>query len=100
CESMMNLTEKLFNYLAKEVIGNNEFFFNSHEIKIQDNFAKMSMVDSIKKYGGIDLTNLSPEEILLLPKKHNLELKKFETSPGHVVAALFEKYVEKKLINP
>ncbi|MDR1670320.1 MAG: lysine--tRNA ligase [Spiroplasmataceae bacterium] len=100
CESMMNLTEKLFNYLAKEVIKKDEFSFNSHEIKIQDSFAKMSMVDSIKKYGKIDLINLSPEEILLLPKKHNLELKDFETSPGHVIAALFEKYVEKRLINP
>jgi lysyl-tRNA synthetase class 2 len=100
CESMMNLTENLFNYLVKEVIKNNKFSFNSNEINIQNSFEKISMVDSIKKYGEIDLTNLSSEEILLLPKKHKLELKDFETSPGHVIAALFEKYVEKKLINP
>ncbi|WNE40638.1 MAG: Lysine--tRNA ligase [Mycoplasmataceae bacterium] len=100
CESMMSLTEQLFNYLTKEIIKKDKFSFNSHEIKIQNEFEKISMVDSIKKYGGIDLTNLSSEEILLLPKKHNLELKKFETSLGHIIAALFEKYVEKKLINP
>jgi lysyl-tRNA synthetase class 2 len=90
----------LFNYLIKEVIKKKTFLFNSHEIKIEDSFTKISMIDSIKKYGQIDLINLSSEEIMLLPKKYNLELKNFKKSPGHVIAALFEKYVENKLINP
>lgn len=100
CESMMNLTEELFNYLSKEVIKNDKCFFNLYEIDIKSPFTKMSMVDSIKKYGGIDLNNLSPEEILLLPKKHGLKLEVFQKNSGHIVVALFEKYVEKNLINP
>ncbi|MCE8163755.1 MAG: lysine--tRNA ligase [Candidatus Moeniiplasma glomeromycotorum] len=100
-EYMMNLTEEIFHYLAKEVLKKEEFEFNSHNISLKEPFRKLSMVESIKEYINIDFSQISNlEEASELAKKHNLKLEKFQKSLGQVILAFFEEYVEKKLIQP
>ncbi|RHZ37214.1 lysine--tRNA ligase [endosymbiont GvMRE of Glomus versiforme] len=100
-EYMMNLTEELLHYLTKEVVKKEEFEFNSHNISLKEPFKRMSMIESIKEYINIDFKKVDNlEEALELAKKHNLKLEKFQKTIGHVILALFEEFVEKKLIQP
>ena len=100
-EYMMSLTEKIFHYLAQEILKKEEVEFNSHVIGFKNSFRKLSMEEAIKEYTSIDFKKInSLEEALELAQKHNLKLEKFQKSVGHVILAFFEEHVEKKLIQP
>ncbi|MCE8162664.1 MAG: lysine--tRNA ligase [Candidatus Moeniiplasma glomeromycotorum] len=100
-EYMMNLTEELFHYLAKEVLKKEEFEFNSHNVSPKEPFRRMSMVEAVKEYTSIDFSQINDlEKALELAQKHNLKLEKFQKSIGQIILAFFEEYVEKKLIQP
>ncbi|CAI2168883.1 6482_t:CDS:1 [Funneliformis geosporum] len=100
-EHMMNLTEKIFHYLAKEVLKKEEFEFNSHNISLKENFRKLSMIEAVREYTNIDLSHINNlEKALELAQKHNLKLEKFQSSIGQIILAFFEEFVEKKLIQP
>ncbi|CAI2167672.1 18440_t:CDS:10 [Funneliformis geosporum] len=100
-EYMMDLTEELLHYLAKEVLKKEEFEFNSYSISLKENFRKISMIEAIKEYANVDFSQISNlEEVLGLARKHNLRLEKFQKSIGQVILAFFEEFVEKKLIQP
>ncbi|CAI2196855.1 14598_t:CDS:1, partial [Funneliformis geosporum] len=82
-EYMMNLTEELLHYLAKEVLKKEEFQFNSHNISLKENFKKLSMIEAIKEHINLDFSQINNlEEALSLAQKHNLKLAKFQKTIG------------------
>ena len=100
-EYMMNLTEELLHYLAQEILKKEKFEFNSQIISFQNPFRRMSMIEVVKEYTGIDFSQINDlERVQELAKKHNLKLEKFQKSAGQIILAFFEEYVEKKLIQP
>ncbi|CAG8713345.1 9285_t:CDS:2, partial [Cetraspora pellucida] len=100
-EYMMNLTEELLHYLVKEVLKREEFEFNYHNISLKKPFRKLSMIEAIKEHAKVDFQQINNlEKALELAQKHNLKLKKFQKTAGHIILAFFEEYVEKKLIQP
>ncbi|KLL05331.1 MAG: lysyl-tRNA synthetase [Mycoplasmataceae bacterium RV_VA103A] len=100
-EYMMKLTEELLHYLVKEVLKREEFEFNSHNISLKKPFRKLSMIEAIKEHAKVDFQQINNlEKALELAQKHNLKLKKFQKTAGHIILAFFEEYVEKKLIQP
>ena len=99
-EGMMKLTEDLFAYVAKEVLGTTKITYQGQEIDLTPPWRRLSMIDAIKEYAGIDLSGqMSDEEALALAKEHHIEVEA-SWSYGHVVNAFFEKYCEDKLIQP
>jgi lysyl-tRNA synthetase class 2 len=105
-EHMMSLTEELLHYLTKEVIKKEKFEFKkdkgvSYVINLQPPFRKMTMIEAIKEYENIDFTDVNnKEKALELVKKYPLELKPYQNTVGHIINTFFEKFIEKKLIQP
>ncbi|MCE8169952.1 MAG: lysine--tRNA ligase, partial [Candidatus Moeniiplasma glomeromycotorum] len=100
-EYMMNLTEELLNYLAKDVLKKEKFEFNSQIISFQNPFLRMSMVEAVKEHTNIDFSQINDlEKALELAQEYKLKLEKFQKSIGHIILTFFEEYVEKKLIQP
>lgn len=99
-EQMMNLSEKLIEQLTSN-LARKEFEFNSHLISLQTPFLRLSMLEAIKKYVSLDLSQVSElAEFLELAKEYQLSLKEFAKTPGQIILAFFEQLVAKKLIQP
>ncbi len=97
---MMELTESMFRHLAEKVIGSTKFTYNGIEIDFGKPFERITMVDCVKKYTGIDFDQVkTDEEAKALAKEHNLEYEERFTK-GHIVNLFFEEYCEKELIQP
>jgi len=100
-EGMMDLTENMFQKIAKEVTGKMIYNWNGHEINLEGPWKRISMVDSIKEVTGIDFKKeMTVEEALELSKEHNIEVQDHERTVGHIINLFFEKYVEETLIQP
>src|SRR5207244_8034683 len=90
-----------FHYLTQQILKKEEIEFNSHVINLKNSFRKISMVEAVKEYIGVDFENVKNlEEALELAQKHNLKLENFQKTIGHVILAFFEEFVEKKLVQP
>jgi lysyl-tRNA synthetase class 2 len=102
CYHMMKLTEDLINSVKKTLFNDKEkLIFNGHEIEIRDSFEKMSMIESINKFAGVDFTNIVDfEEAKKLAIENKVYLDGYQNSVGHVITLFFEKFVEEKLIQP
>ena len=97
----MDLTEDMYQTIAKKVCGKMTFNYLGHEINLDGKCKRVSMVDAIKEQTGIDFSKqMTDEEAIRLAKEHNIELEEHEKSFGHVVNLFFEKYVEETLIQP
>ncbi len=100
-EGMMDLTEDMYQTIAKKVCGKMTFNYLGHEINLDGKWKRVSMVDAIKEQTGIDFSKqMTDEEAIRLAEEHNIELEEHEKSFGHVVNLFFEKYVEETLIQP
>ena len=100
-EGMMDLTENMFQKIAKEVTGKMIYNWNGHEINLEGPWKRISMVDSIKEVTGIDFKKeMTVEEALELAKEHHIEVQDHEKTVGHIINLFFEKYVEETLIQP
>ena len=100
-EGMMNLTEDMFQTVAREVFGKMTYNFYGHEINIEGPWKRVSMVDAIKEKTGIDFKKeMSVEEALDLAREHRIEVQDHEHTVGHIMNLFFEKYVEETLIQP
>ena len=99
-EGMMELTESMFRYLAEKVIGSTKFSYNGIEIDFGKPFERITMVDCIKKYAGIDFDEVkSDEDAKKLADEHHIEYE--ERHPkGYIVNLFFEEFCEKNLIQP
>ena len=97
---MMDLTEEMFRYLAEKVVGSTKFTYNGIEIDFGKPFERITMVDCIKKYTGIDFdTVATDEEAKALAKEHNVEFEE-RHGKGEIINLFFEEFCEEKLIQP
>ena len=98
---MMDLTEKMFQKIAKDVIGKTDYHWYGHDISLEGPWKRISMVDAIKEQTGIDFKQeMTVEEALSLAQEHHIEVQEHEHSVGHIINLFFEKYVEETLIQP
>lgn len=100
-EGMMNLTENMYQTIAKEVIGKMTYNWYGYEINLEGPWKRISMVDAIKEKTGIDFKKeMTLDEALELAKKHQIVVEEHEKTVGHIINLFFEKYVEETLIQP
>ena len=100
-EGMMDQTERMFRYVAKEAMGKLVFTSSGNEIDLSKPFKKISMTDAIYEKTGIDFKKITElDECLRLASEHDIELEAHEKSYGHIINKFFEKYVEETLIQP
>lgn len=100
-EGMMNLTEGLFQSVAKNVFNKMTYNFGGNEINLEGPWKRVSMTDAIKEQTGIDFKKeMTVEEALKLANEHHIEVQEHEKSVGHIINLFFEKYVEETLIQP
>jgi len=99
-EGMMNLTEGMFQNIAKNVIGKMNYNWGGYEINLEGPWKRISMTDAIKEKTGIDFKEqISLDKAKELASEHGIEVEPhFEV--GHIINAFFEKYVEETLIQP
>ncbi len=99
-EGMMELTESMFKYLAEKVCGTSKIMYNGIEIDFGKPFERITMIDCIKKYTGIDFDTVeTDEEAKALAKEHHVEFEARHTK-GDIVNLFFEEFCEKNLIQP
>lgn len=96
---MMELTEDLYIYVAKKVLGKTKINYQGKEIDLKKTWKRITMFDALKQYGKLDVTKLSDKELYDKAKKLNLEVNK-ETPRGLIIQELFEELVEPTLIQP
>ena len=100
-EGMMDLTENLFQMIAKDVVGKMDYHWYGYDISLEGPWKRISMVDAIKETIGIDFKEeMTIEEALKLAEEHNIEVQEHEKTVGHIINLFFEKYVEQTLIQP
>ena len=100
-EGMMDLTEKMFQRIAKDVTGKMVYNWSGNEINLEGPWKRISMTDAIKEQTGIDFKKITDiNECLKLAAEHSIELEEHEKTYGHIINAFFEKYVEETLIQP
>ena len=99
-EGMMELTESMFRYLAEKVCGSTKISYNGVEIDLGKPFARMTMIDAIKKYAGIDFDQVPDDAAAKkLADEHHIEYEE-RHKKGDIVNLFFEEYCEKELIQP
>ena len=97
---MMDLTENMFRYLAEKVCGNTTIPYAEAMIDLGKPFERITMVDAIKKYSGIDFDQIeTTEEAKALAKEKGIEFEE-RHSRGDIINLFFEEFVEEKLIQP
>lgn len=104
-KGMMELCENLISYAAVKATGSTKVVYQGTEIEFAAPWRRLTMMDAVKEYGGIDFTEVKDDEAAReLAKKHGLEeeLKKKlqDCTRGDILVAAFEKYAEKQLIQP
>ena len=100
-EGMMDMTENMFQTIAKNVFDKTTFTFGGYEINLEGPWRRVSMTDAIKEQTGIDFKqDMTVEEALKLADEHHIEVQDHEKSIGHIINLFFEKYVEETLIQP
>jgi len=98
---MIDFTEELFNFLIQKLLLKRKYNFNSHQISLTMPFARISMLEAIKKHLKIDFTQIKDiQQAQELAKKYDLKLENYQNTIGHVIYAFFSQYVEKELIQP
>ena len=99
-EGMMELTESMFRYLAEKVCGSTKISYNGVEIDLGKPFTRMTMIDAIKKYAGVDFDQVPDDAAAKkLADEHHIEYEE-RHKKGDIVNLFFEEYCEKELIQP
>lgn len=97
---MMELTESLIKYLAKDVLGTEVINYQGTEIDFSKPFEKITMIDAVKKYADVDFDQIKTlEEAQEVAKKHHIEYEAHHRK-GDILNLFFETYCEDKLIQP
>ncbi len=97
---MMDLTENLYRYVAQEVLGTTTITFNGIEMDLGKPFERITMLDAVKKYSGVDFNEInSDEEAQAVAKEHHIEFEKHHKK-GDILNLFFEEFVEEHLVQP
>ena len=97
---MMDLTENLYRYVAKEVLGTTVITYNGIEMDLGKPFTRITMLDAVKKYSGVDFSEIHTlEEARQAAKAHNIEFEP-RHKKGDILNLFFETYAEEHLIQP
>ncbi len=97
---MMDLTENMFRYVAEKVNGSAVVKYGDVEIDLSKPFERITMVDCVKKYAGIDWNEVkTDEEAKKLAKEHHIEFEDRHRK-GDILSMFFDTYCEEKLIQP
>jgi lysyl-tRNA synthetase class 2 len=97
---MMELTESMFRHLAEKVCGTTKISYNGNEIDLGKPFERITMVDCIKKYTGIDFdTVATDEDAKALAKEKGVEYEE-RHGKGDIINLFFEEFCEEKLVQP
>ncbi len=97
---MMDLTEKLYRHVAKEVTGSEILKYGDHEMDLSKTFERLTMVDAVKKYAGVDFNEIPDTEAAkALAKEKGIEFEE-RHQKGDILNLFFEEYVEDHLIQP
>ena len=97
---MMDLTENLYRHVAMEVLGTTKIVYNGIEMDLGKPFERITMVDAVKKYSGVDFSKVETlEEARALAKEHHVEYEE-RHKRGDILNLFFEEFVEEHLVQP
>ena len=97
---MMDLTENLYRHVAQDVLGTTKIVYNGIEMDLGKPFERITMVDAVKKYSGVDWNEVETlEQARELAKAHNIEFEE-RHKRGDILNLFFEEYVEEHLVQP
>ena len=97
---MMDLAEDLIRTVAKNVLGTEVITYDGVKIDLSKPFTRITMVDAVKEYSGIEFTEeMTDEEAKALADEHNLEYEDIHKK-GDILNLFFEEYAEEKLVQP
>lgn len=97
---MMDLTENLYRHVAQEVLGTTTIVYNGVEMDLGKPFERITMVDAVKKYAGVDWNEVETlEQARELAKEHNVEFEE-RHKKGDILSLFFEEFAEEHLIQP
>jgi lysyl-tRNA synthetase class 2 len=97
---MMDLTENMYRYVAKKVLGTTTIVYNGIEMDLGRPFERITMVDAVKKYAGVDFNEIHTlEEARAAAKEHHVEFEQ-RHKKGDILNLFFEEFVEEHLIQP
>ena len=97
---MMDLTENLYRHVAQEVLGTTRIVYNGVEMDLGKPFERITMVDAVKKYAGVDWNEVETlEQARELAKEHNIEFEE-RHKKSDILNLFFEEYVEEHLVQP
>lgn len=97
---MMDITEGIIKHVAKEVAGTLKVEYQGVEIDLEKPFERITMLDAVKKYSGVDFDSIETlEQARSAAKEHHIEYEE-RHGKGDILNLFFEKYVEEKLIQP
>ncbi len=97
---MMDLTENLYRHVAQDVLGTTKIVYNGIEMDLGKPFERITMVDAVKKYSGVDWNEVETlEQARELAKAHNIEFEE-RHKKGDILNLFFEEFVEEHLVQP
>jgi len=97
---MMDLTENMFRYVAQEVLGTTTITYNGVEMDLGKPFERITVVDAVKKYSGVDFNEITTlEQARAVAKEHHVEYEE-RHKKGDILNLFFEEFVEEHLIQP
>ncbi len=97
---MMDLTENLYRHVAEEVLGTTKIVYNGIEMDLGKPFERITMVDAVKKYAGVDFGAINTlEEARAAADEHHVEYEA-RHKKGDILNLFFEEYVEEHLLQP
>lgn len=95
-EDTMKLIEEMFYFVVKEVFNRDFVEYQGHKIRLKPPWKRITIVDAIKEYAGIDVTKLSERELRKVAEENEVK----GVRKGEIIEGLFEKLVQSKLIQP
>ncbi|HJC11986.1 MAG TPA: lysine--tRNA ligase [Candidatus Blautia merdigallinarum] len=97
---MMDLTENLYRHVAQEVLGTTKIVYNGVEMDLGKPFERITMVDAVKKYAGVDFNEIRTlKEARAVAKEHHVEFEE-RHKKGDILSLFFEEFAEEHLIQP
>ena len=97
---MMDLTENMYRHVAQEVLGTTTIVYNGVEMDLGKPFERITMVDAVKKYAGVDFSTIHTlEKARAVAREHHIEFEQ-RHKKGDILSLFFEEYAEEHLIQP